>query len=267
MVRWWGGAMVRRCNNRGVDARFYAPDAKETGDVIELPEDEARHLRSVLRLKAGATIGVFNGRGQEFDARVEQAGRIGVRVAVECAREASAREARVAVTLVQAVLKGDKMDEVVRDAVMMGVAAVQPTVTARSEVRLTSLVRSQRQERWQRVAVSSAKQCGRATVPRVLEPCAFAAVPVALAGMTLPGPALMFVEPSASVDALALSDLDAAPPRATTVLIGPEGGWTTEEIERASSACRLVTLGGRTLRADATAVVVLAALFALWKEF
>jgi 16S rRNA (uracil1498-N3)-methyltransferase len=104
-------------------------------------------------------------------------------------------------------------------------------------------------------------------VPAILAPRAFEAVAAALADMTLPGPGLMFVEPSSATDALSLGDLDATPPREITVLIGPEGGWTTEEIDRASVACRLVTLGGRTLRADAMAVVALAALLAVWKEF
>jgi 16S rRNA (uracil1498-N3)-methyltransferase len=175
-------------------------------------------------------------------------------------------EARVAVTLAQAVLKGDKMDEVVRDAVMMGVAAIQPMVTARSEVTLASIQRGHRQERWQRIAVSSAKQCGRAVVPAILGPRAFEAVAASLADMTLPGPGLMFVEPSSSGDALSPGDLDATPPRETTVLVGPEGGWTPEEIERASTVGRLVTLGSRTLRADAMAIVALAALFAVWRE-
>ena len=89
------------------------------------------------------------------------------------ARRAGARNRASPLTLAQAVLKGDKMDDVVRDAVMMGVAAIQPIVTARSEVTRAALERGHRRERWQRVAVSSAKQCGRAVVPAVLEPVAF----------------------------------------------------------------------------------------------
>ena len=77
---------------------------------------------------------------------------------------------------------------------------------------------------------------------------------------------MMFVEPSAAIDLLSLGDLDAAPPRETTVLIGPEGGWTAEEIEGGSTACRLVRLGTPTLRADAMAIVALTALFTLWRE-
>ena len=245
--------------------RFHAPAAERTGDVVELPYDEARHLFLVLRLKVGAAIRIFNGRGAEFDAVVAAASKDGARIRVGLGRE-TVPEARVAVTLAQAVLKGDKMDDVVRDAVMMGVAAIQPLVTTRSEVALAALQRGHRRERWQRIAVSSAKQCGRAVVPTVLEPCAFKDVVASLVDLTLPSPALMFVEPSASTDALSIGDLDEAPPRETTVLIGPEGGWAAEDIDECATACRLVTVGARTLRADAMALVALTGLFTRWRE-
>ena len=111
-------------------ARFYAPDAHAAGDVVSLPDEEAEHLTRVLRLKRGDTLVVFNGRGLIFEATVQSArkGRAEVLIGDRCA---AAPEPRVAITLVQAVLKGDKMDEVVRDAVMIGVAAIQPIVTAR----------------------------------------------------------------------------------------------------------------------------------------
>ena len=248
-----------------MNARFLAPDAERTGDLVALPREEAQHLTRVLRLKVGAVVRVFNGRGSEFDGVVDVATKDGASLRVGARREPAA-EARVAVTLAQAVLKGDKMDDVVRDAVMMGVAAVQPLLATRSEVTPASLRRGHRQERWQRIAVSSAKQCGRAVVPVVFEARPFESVAASLADMTLPGPGLMLVEPSAAIEAFALGDLDAAPPPETTVLIGPEGGWTPEEIEMGSATCRLVTLGARTLRADAMALVALTALLARWRE-
>ena len=255
--------------------RFHAPAAERTGDVVELPRDEAQHLFRVLRLKIGAAVRIFNGQGFEFDAVVATASKDGARVRVgqSCA---AVPEARVAVTLAQAVLKGDKMDDVVRDAVMMGVVAIQPLVTARTEIALTALERGHRRERWQRIAVSSSKQCGRAVVPAVLVPCTFTDATAAIRDLgsegtpeespetTLPG--LMCVEPTASADVLTLGDMEADPPLATTIVVGPEGGWSAEEISAGSSVCRLVTLGPRTLRADAMALVALTALFTRWGE-
>jgi 16S rRNA (uracil1498-N3)-methyltransferase len=174
---------------------------------------------------------------------------------------------KVAVTLAQAVLKGDKMDGVIRDAVMMGVASILPVVTSRSEITLASLTRGRRHERWQRVTVSSAKQCGRATIPAVLEPRSFEIVADDLTHLRLPGPGFMLVEPGALAGASALTELDPAPPREATLMIGPEGGWTSDEIKRASASCRLLTLGTRTIRADAMPIVALTALFTHWREF
>ena len=214
---------------------------------------------------------IFNGRGAEFDGVVATASKDGARVRVEQSR-AAVSEARVAVTLAQAVLKGDKMDDVVRDAVMMGVAAIQPLVTARTEIALAALERGHRRERWQRIAVSSSKQCGRAVVPAVLEPCTFTDAIAALrdrasaatSGRALPG--LLCVEPTASADVLSLADLEVEPPVAATIVVGPEGGWTAEEISAGSEVCRLMTLGPRTLRADAMALVALTAVYTRWRE-
>jgi 16S rRNA (uracil1498-N3)-methyltransferase len=217
-------------------------------------------------LKRGDHVVVFNGRGQAFDAIVQTAGKSAAHLVVGVTR-AAAPEAQVAITLVQAVLKGDRMDDVVRDAVMIGVAAIQPIVTARSEITTASLERGRRRERWQRVAVSSAKQCGRAVVPAILEPEPFDAIATLLDERQLPGPALMLVEPQAGSDAVSLRELDGRPPREASVLIGPEGGWTPDEIATASERCRLVTLGGRTIRGDAMALVATAALFVKWGEY
>jgi 16S rRNA (uracil1498-N3)-methyltransferase len=250
-----------------VNARFYVPAASGSGQIVALPEDEAQHLTRVLRLAAGATISVFDGRGHEFEAVVERAGKNEVLIAIGSEQKPPASEPRVAVTLVQAVLKGDKMDDVIRDAVMMGVAAIQPTITTRSEAKLATLVKAGRQDRWQKIAISAAKQCGRATVPEILAPVDFELIPPALADMALPGPVLMLVEPGATIMSVRVNDLDPTPPSQAMVIIGPEGGWTPDEIEATSMACLHVTLGARTLRADAVPVIALSALFTVWKEF
>jgi 16S rRNA (uracil1498-N3)-methyltransferase len=253
-----------------IQPRFHAPDARAAGDLVTLPDDEAQHLTRVLRLSAGSAIRVFDGRGHEFDGVVEDPeaaglGRNVVAVRLTAAR-AAAPEPRVALTLAQAVLKGDKMDDVVRDAVMLGVAAIQPIVTARTEVSLASLARGRKQERWQRIAVSSAKQCGRAFVPTVAEPIAFDELLERVRTLAVP-PALMCVEPAAAGEStVALSDLDPQPPHEATLVVGPEGGWAAPELA-AADVCRKLTLGGRTIRADAMPIVAIVALFAQWGEF
>ena len=177
-----------------------------------------------------------------------------------------APEPRVAITLAQAVLKGDKMDDVVRDAVMIGVAAIQPIITARCEISGASLERSRRRERWQRIAVSSAKQCGRAVVPPIAESRQFAPSDPSFGG-SFPAPVFILVEPAAA-SGVTLASLDTmkVPDRAT-LLVGPEGGWTTAEVQLAAAFATPLTIGQRTVRADAMALVALSALFARWSEF
>ena len=212
----------------------------------------------MLRLSRGDRVRVFNGHGAEFEAVVDAADREGVHLTIG-APCVPAPEPRVAITLAQAVLKGDKMDDVVRDAVMMGVAAIRPIVTARSEISLASLTRGRRRERWERIAVSSAKQCGRAVVPSIAEPSQF--------NEDFPSPVFILVEPNTSAG-VALANLEVATISGrATLVVGPEGGWTAEEVEAAATLGTLVTLGQRTLRADAMALVALSAMFARWGEF
>ena len=246
--------------------RFHAPAARATGEVIALPEEEAAHLTRVLRLAVGDAVRVFDGRGQEFDAVVSAVDRRHVEVRLGDTRT-PARESRVTMTLVQAVLKGDKMDDVIRDAVMLGVVDIQPLVSGRVEVTRPTLTRARRQERWQRIAVSSAKQCGRAVVPRVLDAIDFDGLVAGLASKTLPVPAMMFVEPHARGGVAKVADLRLRDSGLATVIIGPEGGWAETEIERVAPMATLVTLGGRTLRADVAAVVALSALQTMLGEF
>ncbi len=156
--------------------------------------------------------------------------------------------------LVQAVLKGDKMDGVVRDATMAGVARIVPVVTERSLLGLAALGRAHAHERWQRVAVASAKQCRRARLP-VIEP------PRPLRDWleaSFEGRRLFLVEPSS--DAGGVQPMRAAlagpTPVAVACIVGPEGGWSAAERAAAVCAgCALASLGQMTLRADAVGLV------------
>jgi 16S rRNA (uracil1498-N3)-methyltransferase len=239
--------------------RFFVPDADATGSLVTLPEDEAAHLTRVLRLTAGDPIRIFDGRGGEWQAAVEEIGKRSVTARL-LDRVAPAPESRLVITLAAAVLKGDKMDDVVRDAVMLGTMRIVPMVTQRTEVSVSAIGKGKRVNRWHRIAVSSAKQCGRAIVPAVLD---VATVSQVLAATTA-GLPIMLVEPGAGA-AGTLRDI--SPAREVTILVGPEGGWTDAEVEEAAAAgAVLTTLGGQTLRADAVPIVAITALRVLWKD-
>jgi 16S rRNA (uracil1498-N3)-methyltransferase len=230
---------------------------------VVLPREEAEHLTRVLRLTAGDTVAVFDGRGNEFLALVAATERRAVRLQILSRIEPGAEPA-VSLTLVQGVLKGEKMDEIVRDAVMLGVAAIHPIVTARTEVTVAALTRGARLDRWRRIALASVKQSRRATLPDVRSPLRFEDF------LEEPAPSfsLMLVEPGTLVAAESIGSLRGEPtPLDAAVLIGPEGGWTEEELTAARAhRVRLVTLGHRTLRADAVPVAAISVLQFLWND-
>lgn len=247
-----------------VTPRFHVPTAHAAGTDVTLPEDEGQHAARVLRVRQGQAVRVFDGAGLEFEAVIASVRGGTVVVHLSAAVAPVAPETRVRLTLAQAVLKADGMDDVVRDAVMLGVSTIVPLVSGRSEVSLAVLARGHRRERWARIAVASAKQCGRAVVPAIAEPVGFDAY---LAACAAEPSVLMLVEPSAAVpEVVGVEGVAGCAPASAVVLVGPEGGWTPEELASAAR-CRMVRLGGRTLRADAAPLVALSALLTVWGEF
>jgi 16S rRNA (uracil1498-N3)-methyltransferase len=240
-------------------ARFYVPDLKPSSGVARLPPEEAHHLVKVLRLETGAIVGVFDGRGTEWLARVETASKAGVEVSL--LEPVPSRRPAVDITLVQAVLKGEPMDDVVRDATMLGTAAIQPILSARTAVKASAMPAAA--GRWRRVALASAKQCGAARLPDIHDVVRF--------DDWLPGSlqdAFILVEPAVAVAPVTIRQLASAPvPSRALLLVGPEGGWTAEEHERATRAgCTALSLGPMTLRADAVPLAATAALLGIWSS-
>src|SRR4051794_22413210 len=242
--------------------RFLAMDLDPASSTASLSADEAHHLTHVLRLRFGDEIAVFDGAGREYRARIERVSRDGAQLHL-LEEISAAPEPVVRLTLAQAVLKGDKMEDVVRDATMMGAAAIEPLVTAHTTVRLKALTEGQVSDRWRRIAVASAKQCRRAVLPVIGNGTPFDEWVVQdTAEMRL-----LLVEPTVSVEGHPLATLQGQRPQSATLIVGPEGGWTDEEIQVALRAgCVPITLGRRTLRADAVAVVAIGVLQFLWAD-
>lgn len=239
--------------------RFLADALDVTAGTARLDADEARHMLQVLRLAPGDEVVVFDGAGREFRARIERIARDGADLRLMSELD-PAPEPAVRLTLAQAALKGEKMDDVVRDATMMGVRTVEPLVTGNTVAHLKP---GRAPERWRRIAIASAKQCRRAVVPAIgsgtMFPDWLPADPAALR--------VILVEPSASVEGHPPSTLAGNRPESASLLVGPEGGWTTDEIESAVAAgCIPVTLGRRTLRADAVPIVAIGVLQFVWGD-
>ena len=235
--------------------RFFAPALDPRADVVTLPEDDAHHLRHVLRLGTGAEVGVFDGRGGEWVGRVSGVTKKAVTVSALRA-VAPIAEPPVRVTRAVGVLKGDQMDAVVRDATMLGAAGIVPMKSDHVVVPARAGL-SRAHGRWARVAVASARQCGRAVVP-VVAPLAPFDDLIADAAFDLK---VMCVEPALAGGGLPLE----APPASALLLVGPEGGWSARELDRAAAhGAKLIHLGPRTLRAETAPVVALSALWMVW---
>ena len=241
--------------------RLFVPIPMIENDRVTLPAAEAHHATRVLRLRAGDEVRVFDGRGREWAGTLSMT----PAPALIALREVDpVAEPPVHVTLALALLKGDQMDTAVRDATMLGVAAIQPMATDYVTVPSRAWASGAALERWQRVAVASAKQCGRAVVPTVAPVRGLTEV---IAGVRLtPGTrAYLCAEPAAGAGAVAIGTSAASRPAAALVYVGPEGGWSDEELSLARDAgTTLMSLGPRTLRAESVPAIALAALWTVW---
>jgi 16S rRNA (uracil1498-N3)-methyltransferase len=242
--------------------RFLAADLDPIAGSASLSADETHHLTHVLRLRFGDEISVFDGSGHEYRARIERVSREGAHLRL-LDEIAAAPEPAVRLTLAQAILKGDKMDEVVRDATMMGVATIEPLVTEHTTVRLKALSDGRATDRWRRIAIASAKQCRRAVLPVIGEGTDFPEWVL----QDNAASRLILIEPSAESRGQAISTIATARPPSATLLIGPEGGWSAAEIDHAVTAgWTPITLGRRTLRADAVPLVAIGIVQQLWGD-
>lgn len=238
--------------------RFYAPPSafNSNRDSVTLASDEARHLREVLRLKAGDEVYVFDGEGKEFQCRVEESRRDNAQLKVLSEVTPARSESPLDLTLAVALLKGEKFDLVVQKSTELGVTRIVPVVTKLADIRLRDESdAAKRVSRWQRIALEAAKQSGRAVVPEVAGPVGLESL-LQSAGAGLTRSCLMFSErdgePLSKVQKKVPTNLSSL-----TALVGSEGGWTIEEIATARTAgWPVVTLGGRTMRAETAAIAV-----------
>ncbi len=236
--------------------RLHCEATLSPGATVELSERTARHV-AALRLRVGDAVILFGGDGHESAAVITGTGKRGV-VATVRERRAVDRESPLEVRLAQGVCAGDRMDLVLQKATELGVAAIQPIVTARSVVRLSSERQERREAHWQNVVIAACEQCGRNRVPRVAPSLGFGAffAAPAEAGTRV----LLAPDGETTVRSLA--------PRApVTVLIGPEGGLATEERAIAVAAGFVtVRFGPRVLRTETAPLAALAALQAIYGD-
>jgi 16S rRNA (uracil1498-N3)-methyltransferase len=242
--------------------RFHVASEIGAGDVgreIALPDAAAHHALRVLRLATGDAVTLFTGAGGEFAATLIRADKRNAWVLLD-AFSAVERESALGVTLVQGIPASDAMDSIVRRAVELGVAAVQPVLAARS-ARFPSDERgAKRLVHWRQIVVAACEQCGRNRVPPVRDVADLDAWLAARA----PGQPGIVLDPAATIAIGAAPTPDAS----VDVLVGPEGGFTSAEVASAARAGLMpVRLGPRILRTETASLAALAAIHALWGDF
>lgn len=225
--------------------RFFAVPESFDGTTVTLSTDETRHLRDVLRLKTGDEVYVFDGAGREYKCSVQEISKKHSKLSVTQETTPASPESPLDLTLAATVLNGERYDLIVQKAVELGVKTLVPLITIRCEAKLKDARR--RVERWQRIALEATKQSGRATLMQINEPAEFSD----LIKNAAAGDLVMFSERDGT-------DFSAVPSaKKLTALIGPKGGWDDSELENARSlGARVITLGGRILRAETAAIAL-----------
>jgi 16S rRNA (uracil1498-N3)-methyltransferase len=237
--------------------RFYVDAGLHAGTQCQLPEEAAHHAANVLRVRSGEEVVVFNGRGGEYAARVSSIRKREVTLEV-VEHRAIERESPLHVVLVQGASSGERMEFTIRKSVELGAAEIRPVLTASSVSRPKGDRAASRQAHWQRIAISACEQCGRNTIPPILE---LGAVP---AGPFDPDERKLLLSPRGEAR---LSKAVQGGNR-FVLAAGPEAGFDErEEVAFLKAGFEPVSLGPRVLRTETAALAALAALSALRGDF
>ncbi len=233
--------------------RVYVDMPLAPGAELALPEAAAAHLVRVLRLSAGDECVLFNGDGHDYASRITAADKRGLRVVVDGATPVD-NESPLRISLLQGGARGEKMDLVLQKATELGVAAIAPLWSQRSEVKLDGDRAAKRFAHWRGVVASACEQCGRARIPAVAAPVSLAS---ALDALT-PGGLRLILDPEGE---LALDTLPVAVGTPVVLAVGPEGGWSPADREQLRGAgFQGLRLGPRILRTETAGLAAIAAL-------
>jgi 16S rRNA (uracil1498-N3)-methyltransferase len=241
--------------------RFYAPPEDINGPIVILPTQETHHLMHVLRMTPGDEAFVFDGDGNEYRCtfrRVEDN-----RAELEITDSLTdVVESLVDLTLAPALAKGDKFDFIVQKATELGVNRITPLMTRYADVRLDENQKVSRTERWRRISLESMKQCGRRRLVQITEPLSIYQFMSLIERSTKSGAVrpdqtlLLFSERGGVGVTEALREASIA--RSVVALVGPEGGWSDDELEALNDyGCKPVTLGPRIIRTETAALVAI----------
>lgn len=243
-------------------ARFFLPQKQIQGQFASIAGPELEHLRKVLRLKPGDLITVFDDTGWEHEAVIRSVA--GAQGEVEIIRSyQTQRESPLRLTLAVGLTKGEKIDFVVEKATELGVQTIVPFASAHAVPKLDERKIAGRTERWRKIALSATKQCGRVQVPEVLPLMPFED----LLAHAQPAAAKLLCWERETEQSLRHAHEKLPDAKALLIAVGPEGGFSPIEAERARQhGFERVHLGRRILRAETAAITALSLVQFLWGD-
>lgn len=233
--------------------RFFVPGV--SGETALVTGQDAVHIRKALRMKPGENLTLCDGQGTDYFCEITDCREEAVLLKV-LYHTPTACEPDTAVTLYQGLPKGEKMEWILQKSVELGITAVVPVVTARSIVRLKPGEGEKKRDRWQKIAAEAAGQSGRGIIPQVHSPLSF---PQALERLKKENTVVFYEGGGQPLSALIDRET-----RALSIVVGPEGGFESSEIQALrEKGARVATLGKRILRCETAPLAALAVIMQL----
>ncbi|KTD34418.1 16S rRNA methyltransferase [Legionella moravica] len=236
------------------EIRIYQPGEYDNGQLVELSPEAGLHVAVVLRMQPGDPLTLFCGDNREFSAVIEHVKKKQVRVLIEAVKEHN-RESPLSIHLAQAISKGDRMELVMQKSVELGVASITPLITERCAVKLDKERMSKKWHQWQNTVIAACEQSGRNVVPPVHAPVSLEEY---LRYVDTASKFILYPEGKKTWRDYTIGQSD------SSLIIGPEGGLTDEEIKLACKSGYLpLSLGPRILRTETAAITALSVLQAV----
>ena len=245
-------------------SRIYCDTALDIHQSLVLDARNSHYLLHVLRVKEAQVLTLFDGKGSDYKAVIDQVLRKSVHVTIteKCSSDQVAAESPLRTTLAIAISKGERMDWVMQKATELGVTAIQPLITERVDVKLNEQRMAKKTEHWRGIVIAACEQSGRSVLPILAEP-----TPIKQ-WLTNHSCAIGLVLRAHGETFLSIANAMMVAPDSATVLIGPEGGLSEAELQQAEQAGFIATgLGPRILRTETAPVAALTLLQTQWGDF
>lgn len=239
--------------------QFYVPPEQIKGNKAFITGDEARHIRRVLRMKTGDEIFFFDGTGRIYQGRIIEVDPFDV--VIEIMESWEGKKEPIEICLAQGIPKGEKMDFIIQKSTELGVHTIFPIITERTIPEINESSSTKKVDRWRRISIEASKQCGRSDLPIIKDICTLESFlsnkAVRLSNAMKDELRIVLWEGEKKTTLRDLLRSQKRPER-VILLIGPEGGFSFDEVQRARSAgFRTVALGHNILRTETAAIVAI----------